>query len=58
MAKMVKKKVTTTVIKNWAKSKKAKSGIERAFKRSEKTIAFLRSARKIDPETLDKPITM
>lgn len=42
----------------WANSKKAKNAIEKAFKRSEKSIEYLREARRIDPETLTKPITM
>lgn len=58
MATKVKKAVTKKAITSWANSSKTKAQIKKAFNRSEETIASLRKARQINPEALDKPITM
>lgn len=58
MAKKKNTTVTKEAINAWANSRKAKVQIETAFKRSKQTVAKLQRARQIDPESLDKPITM
>jgi hypothetical protein len=58
MATREKIKVQKKDIAKWAKSKQAGKAIQKAFRLSEKSIASLREARRIDPETLNKPITL
>ena len=58
MAAQRQKHVPKKEIAQWANSQKAKTAIEQAYKRSKKSIEYLRKARRIDPETLTKPITM
>lgn len=58
MAQKRQKQVRNKVIVKWANSKKGKAEIEKALIRSEKSVEYLRKARRVDPETLNKPITM
>jgi hypothetical protein len=58
MAPQTKSKAQKESLVKWAKSKDTKQAIKEAFDRSQKSILKLREARRIDTETLNKPITM
>ena len=58
MAAQANSKAQKKSLVKWANSEDTKRAIKEAFKRSEKSVAKLREARRIDPETLNKPITM